>query len=106
MERGLPAHEFVSNCAHVRSWFSTLVIVSASACISHPGGYDAGMRVLARSLRVWFVHIHGQHLLGPHRESATVLRHLIVVAVRDTCGVELGHKIVYLLGSADESAKG
>ena len=49
--------------------------------------------------------MHGEHLLGPNRKSATVLRHLIVVAIRDTRGVELGHKVVDLLRSADESAK-
>ena len=59
----------------------------------------------ARSLRAWFVWLRGQQLLGPHWKSATVLWHLIVVAVRDTRRVELGHQVVDLLGSAYESAK-
>ena len=59
-----------------------------------------------RSLRAWFVWLRGQQLLGPNRKSATVLRHFIVVAIRDTRRVELGHQVVDLLGSANEGAEG
>ena len=50
---------------------------------------------------VWLVGLHGEQLFGAHREPATVLRHLVVVAVRDTRRVELGHQVVHLLRTAN-----
>lgn len=47
-----------------------------------------------------------QQLLGPKGDATTVLRHFVVLGVRDPGAVELGHHLVHLSRPADKRPEG